>query len=210
MVDSVSYTTKSCKMVFPISFLVYSVNYHVCLLITTTVVSEDNYSRQGFMAINNPACGLGIGWFVDHCLPWFKYNTRHFVLPFSFNEGSGRLSNSTTPPSLLPPPSSLLLSLLSPHLQTVNTRTQALRMGRHMSGNMLSRIIKVLLPHRASWRRTIPRLQTCTLYTRRDTDSLVGEVRREGRGKGGGERVKRERGKGRRWMLHGRGSCRGG
>ena len=112
MVDSVSYTTKSCKMVFPISFLVYSVNYHVCLLITTTVVSEDNYSRQGFMAINNPACGLGIGWFVDHCLPWFKYNTRHFVLPFSFNEGSGRLSNSTTPPSLLPPPSSLLPSPL--------------------------------------------------------------------------------------------------
>ena len=64
------------------------------------------------MAINNPACGLGIGWFVDHCLPWFKYNTRHFVLPFSFNEGSGRLSNSTTPPSLLPPPSSLLPSPL--------------------------------------------------------------------------------------------------
>ena len=95
--------------------------------------------------------------------------------------------------SLLPPPSSLLLSLLSPNLQTVNTRTQALRMAQHMSGNMLSRIIKVLLPHRASWRRTIPRLQTCTLYTRRDTDSLVGEVRKEGKGKGGGERVKRER-----------------
>ena len=29
VVDSVSYTTGSCKMMFPISYLVYSVNYHV-------------------------------------------------------------------------------------------------------------------------------------------------------------------------------------
>ena len=42
---SVSYTTGKCKMVFPISYLAYSINYfvylvygetyHVCLLITT-------------------------------------------------------------------------------------------------------------------------------------------------------------------------------
>ena len=37
-VDPVSYTTGigSCKMMFPISYLVYSVNYLVCLLITRT------------------------------------------------------------------------------------------------------------------------------------------------------------------------------
>ena len=34
VVDSVPYTTGSCKMMFPISYLVYSVNYFTCLLIT--------------------------------------------------------------------------------------------------------------------------------------------------------------------------------
>ena len=38
-VDSVPYTTGSCKMMFPISYLVYSVNYRAYLLITYLVYS---------------------------------------------------------------------------------------------------------------------------------------------------------------------------
>ena len=35
VVDSVVYNTGSCKMMFPVSYLVYSVNCVVCLLMTT-------------------------------------------------------------------------------------------------------------------------------------------------------------------------------
>ena len=39
VVGSVSYTIGSCKMMFPVNYLVYSVNYIVCLLITYLVYS---------------------------------------------------------------------------------------------------------------------------------------------------------------------------
>ena len=40
-----------------ITYVVYSENYHVCLLITTRTFQSGgyNHSRQGFMAINNPS-----------------------------------------------------------------------------------------------------------------------------------------------------------
>ena len=55
---------------FLITYLVYSEDYHVCLLITrrTNHSGEINHSRQGFMTINNPCpqaaplgCTLGLG-----------------------------------------------------------------------------------------------------------------------------------------------------
>ena len=58
---------------FLITYLVYSENYHVCLLITrrTNHSGEINHSRQGFMTINNPCpqaaplgCTLGAGSFI--------------------------------------------------------------------------------------------------------------------------------------------------
>ena len=72
VVDSVPYTTGSCKMMFLVSYLVYSVNYFTCVVMTYlfTVkipcvftnnkdqskwrIKQINHSRQEFMAINNP------------------------------------------------------------------------------------------------------------------------------------------------------------
>ena len=90
VVDSVSYTTESCKMVFSISYLVYNVNYfeclliayfvyskkyHVCLLITTRTnqIGEFNRwttaSRQIYGQKQNPLpSGSGSLWTIDPCL----------------------------------------------------------------------------------------------------------------------------------------------
>ena len=69
---------------FPISYLVYNVNYLTCLLITYLVYSENyhvyllitrtnqsgeykiNHSRQGFIVHKQLLSALGLGWFMNH------------------------------------------------------------------------------------------------------------------------------------------------
>ena len=58
--------TGSCKMIFPISYFIYSENYHVCLLITTRTNQSGEYNRQttvARLAINNPPL-----WTINPCL----------------------------------------------------------------------------------------------------------------------------------------------
>ena len=52
VVDSVSYTTGSCKMIFTVSYFVYSINYLVCLART----NWGEVTMHGFMVYNNHPC----------------------------------------------------------------------------------------------------------------------------------------------------------
>ena len=75
-VDSGIYTPEVVKRMLPISYLVYSENYNVYLLITTRDKSEwrINHSRQEFMFHKQPTpSGSGGLLTLNSCLLWFIY-----------------------------------------------------------------------------------------------------------------------------------------
>ena len=99
VVDSVSYTTGSCKMMFTMSYFVYSVNYFACLLITYLVYRENYHVCLLITTRTNQSgeyapSGSGRLWTINLCLLWFYllHNCIYVYIPWHL-----------TPPSSLWP-----------------------------------------------------------------------------------------------------------